>query len=148
MLPAQQLKSTTQFPIRITTNMVTIEISSILAYCSPTAHGALAVFWNRFSYRIMRNLQLNPRSDRRMVSTISTYNSPHVFHLRLFLSLPLHTPSSRHRRVLFRLGGTVRKIFFHPFHLCFLASAAWLLGPYHDDTKSRNNSTRSHYTTH
>jgi hypothetical protein len=50
-------------------------------------------------------------------------------------------------RVLFLLGRPARRTLFHPFHLYFLASAAWLLGPYHDDTKSRNNSTHTlHHT--
>jgi hypothetical protein len=53
--------------------MVTIEIFSILAYCS-LIHGALAAFWNRLSNSNIPSLQLsnNLRSDtRRTVYMVS-----------------------------------------------------------------------------
>jgi hypothetical protein len=42
--------------------MATIGTFSILVYCSPTVHGALAAFWNRRITSITLLQQLNPRS--------------------------------------------------------------------------------------
>ena len=42
--------------------MATIGTFSILVYCSPTVHGALAAFWNRRITSITLLRQLNPRS--------------------------------------------------------------------------------------
>jgi hypothetical protein len=73
-----QLKSCAQqSPIKFHTHMATTETFSILAYCFPTVHGALAASWSRSS-KLHSLAQLNPILHRRMAFMVFMSSARYV----------------------------------------------------------------------